>query len=113
LYAQGGTRPALDGTQATAALPAPAAGPVADIPVSGRVTDENGGGLPGVSVLIKGTTNGTATDAEGRFKLTAPDNGTLVFSFIGYTTQEVSVGGRSVVDLKMTADVESLSEVVV
>jgi CO dehydrogenase/acetyl-CoA synthase beta subunit len=89
LYAQGGAKLALDGTQATAVLPA---GPVADIPVSGRVTDENGASLPGVTVLVKGTTNGTATDADGRYKLTAPDNGTLVFSFIGYATQEVPVG---------------------
>src|SRR3712207_4732909 len=55
----------------TASLPTRSV--VADIPVSGRVTDENGGGLPGVSVLVKGTTNGTATDVDGRFKLTAPD----------------------------------------
>jgi TonB-linked SusC/RagA family outer membrane protein len=109
LYAQGGAALALGGTQATAAP----AGPVADIPVSGTVTADDGSGLPGVSVLVKGTTNGTATDAEGRFKLTVPDNGTLVFSFIGYTTQEVPIAGKSTINVKMAADVESLGEVVV
>ncbi|HEX8532336.1 MAG TPA: SusC/RagA family TonB-linked outer membrane protein, partial [Cytophagales bacterium] len=112
LYAQGGATLALGGTQAAAALPTPAR-PVADIPVSGRVTDENGSALPGVSVLVKGTTNGTATDAEGRYKLTAPDNGTLVFSFIGYTAQERAIGGQSTIDIKLAADVETLGEVVV
>ncbi len=113
LYAQAPAPLALqqDKTAATPATALP--GPVADIPVSGRVTDENGGGLPGVSVLVKGTTNGTATDADGRFKLTAPDNGTLVISFIGYTTQEIPIAGKSNFDVKMVADVESLSEVVV
>jgi len=93
---------------------APAAGTaVADIPVSGRITGEDGTGLPGVTVLVKGTTNGTATDADGRFKLTAPENGTLVVSFIGYTTQEIPIAGQATIDVRMTADVESLSEVVV
>ncbi len=112
LYAQGGATLALGSTQATAALPVPA-GPVADIPVSGRVTGEDGGGLPGVSVLVKGTTNGTATDVDGRFKLTAPDNGTLVVSFIGYVTQEIPIAGKATIDVKMATDVETLSEIVV
>ncbi len=111
LYAQTPAPLALQGGKA--APPAAVPGPVADIPVSGRVTAEDGSSLPGVSVLVKGTTNGTATDADGRFKLTAPDNGTLVFSFIGYTTQEVPIGGKSTIDVKLAADVESLGEVVV
>ncbi len=96
---------------ATARLQTPAA--VADIPVSGRVTDDNGGGIPGVSVLVKGTTNGTTTDEDGRYKLTAPDNATLVFSFIGYVTEEVAVGNRSQVDVRLVTDIKALSEVVV
>ncbi|CAA9251757.1 MAG: Outer membrane TonB-dependent transporter, utilization system for glycans and polysaccharides (PUL), SusC family [uncultured Cytophagales bacterium] len=111
LYAQ--TPVALALQQDQAAAPPASGTAVADIPVSGRITGEDGGGLPGVTVLVKGTTNGTATDADGRFKLTAPDNGTLVISFIGYTTQEVPIAGKSTIDVKLTADVESLSEVVV
>ncbi|CAA9251744.1 MAG: Outer membrane TonB-dependent transporter, utilization system for glycans and polysaccharides (PUL), SusC family [uncultured Cytophagales bacterium] len=95
----------------TARIETPAA--VADIPVSGRVTDENGGGIPGVSVLVKGTTNGTTTDVDGRYKLTAPDNATLVFSFIGYITQEAAIGNRGTVNVSLATDVKALSEVVV
>ncbi len=82
--------------------------------VTGRVTDENGGGFPGVNVLVKGTTTGTSTDTDGRYSLTVPDeNAILVFSFIGYTSQEVSVGGRTNVDITMSPDVKALEEVVV
>ncbi len=95
----------------TARIETPA--PVADIPVSGRVTDENGAGIPGVSVLVKGTTNGTTTDVEGGYKLTAPDNSTLVFSFIGYVTEEVAVGNRSTINISLVTDIKALSEVVV
>jgi TonB-linked SusC/RagA family outer membrane protein len=87
--------------------------PVADIPVSGRVTGDNGEGLPGVSVLVKGTTNGTTTDVEGRYKLTAPENATLVFSFIGYVTEEQALGNRTQVDVQLVTDIKALSEVVV
>ena len=61
--------------------------------VTGTVTDADGGApLPGVNVLIKGTTIGTATDADGKFSLNVPQNAaTLVFSFVGYTDQEVSI----------------------
>ncbi len=83
--------------------------------VSGRVTDgQTGGGLPGVSVVVKGTTTGTATDQDGAYSLAVPGDGaTLVFSFIGYVTEEVAVGSRSVVDVSLVPDVKSLSEVVV
>ncbi|HEX8532184.1 MAG TPA: carboxypeptidase-like regulatory domain-containing protein, partial [Cytophagales bacterium] len=97
------------GPAAPARLQTPA---VADIAVSGRVTDDNGGGIPGVSVLVKGTTNGTTTDEDGRYKLTAPDNATLVFSFIGYVTEEVALGNRSQVDVQLVTDIKALSEVV-
>ena len=93
--------------------PAPAMRRVADSPISGRITDEKGVGLPGVTVLVKGTTNGTQTDADGRFSIVAPADATLVFSFVGYATQEVAVGGRSSVDARMVTDTQGLSEVVV
>ncbi|HEY9487402.1 MAG TPA: TonB-dependent receptor [Chryseosolibacter sp.] len=82
--------------------------------VSGRVTDENGEPLPGVSVLEKGTSNGTVTDTEGSYSFSVTDeNVTLVFSFIGYMSQEIPVGGRSSIDIAMAQDVVSLGEVVV
>lgn len=83
--------------------------------VTGRVTStEDGSPLPGVNVLEKGTRNGTVTDTDGKFQLTLEnENGTLVFSFIGFATQEVEVGQRSVVDMSMAADVQQLTEVIV
>lgn len=83
--------------------------------VSGRVTStEDGSSLPGVNVVIKGTTNGTVTDSDGNYKLSLPaTGGALVFSFIGLQTQEVVVGERSVVDVSLALDVTQLSEVVV
>jgi TonB-dependent starch-binding outer membrane protein SusC len=82
--------------------------------VTGAVTADDGSALPGVTVLLKGSTTGTTTDADGVFKISLPSlDGTLVFSFIGYTTQEVPVSGRSTVDVKMTADITELGEVVI
>ena len=71
--------------------------------LSGKVTaEEDGSPLPGVNVVLKGSTTGTVTDAEGIYKLSVPtEGGTLVFSFIGLKTQEILVGERSVVDLQM------------
>jgi TonB-linked SusC/RagA family outer membrane protein len=83
--------------------------------VSGRVTSsEDGAAIPGVNVLLKGTAMGSVTDATGSYSLTVPESGgTLVFSFIGFVTQEVEIGQRSVVDVIMTPDVTQLTEVVV
>ncbi|PZR41354.1 MAG: SusC/RagA family TonB-linked outer membrane protein, partial [Azospira oryzae] len=83
--------------------------------VSGKVTStEDGTAIPGVNVVLKGTTNGTTTDAEGRFSLSVPNGGgSLVFSFIGLTTQEVGIGERTTVDVSLGLDVTQLSEVVV
>src|SRR5690606_36779060 len=83
--------------------------------VTGKVTSaEDGSTLPGVNVILKGTTTGTVTDIDGNYRVTVPeDGGTLVFSFIGFATQEVVVGARSVVDIQMESDVEQLGEVVV
>jgi TonB-linked SusC/RagA family outer membrane protein len=82
--------------------------------VTGTVTDETNTPLPGVNVLIKGSTVGTATDADGRYSIAVPDaNSVLVFSFIGYVTQEVPVGGQSQINVQLLTDVQTLSEVVV
>ncbi|QHT69995.1 TonB-dependent receptor [Rhodocytophaga rosea] len=84
------------------------------ISIRGKVTDEANMGLPGVNVLLKGTTNGTTTDAEGNYSLSAPDgDGTLVFSYIGYATQEVPVNNQTVINVVLLGDVQSLQEVVV
>ena len=83
--------------------------------VSGKLTSkEDGTALPGVNVVLKGTSNGTTTDADGNFSLTVPDaGGTLVFSFIGLATQEQLIGERTTVDVQMVADTKQLAEVVV
>ncbi|MDH5610332.1 MAG: TonB-dependent receptor plug domain-containing protein, partial [Cyclobacteriaceae bacterium] len=83
--------------------------------VSGRVTsDTDGSSIPGVTVLLKGTTNGATTDLDGNYRISIPDEGgTIVFSFIGMTTQEIEVGTRSVVDVTMSENVATLNEVVV
>jgi TonB-linked SusC/RagA family outer membrane protein len=96
-----------------AALPTTAVLQAADITVSGRVTDEKGEGLPGVNVVVKGTTNGAQTDVEGRYTLTVPDNATLVISYVGYTAREIVVGGRTTIDVPLVPDAQALSEVVV
>ena len=83
--------------------------------VTGTVTSgDDGGSLPGVNVVIKGTTLGTVTDIDGKYRLNVPvDGGVLVFSFIGLITQELQIGSRSVIDVQMVSDVTELSEVVV
>lgn len=81
--------------------------------VSGTVVDETGAAMPGVNVLVKGTPDGTVTDAQGRFNLSVGPNAVLVFSFVGYQSSEVSVGDRTTIDLALNPDATSLSEVVV
>lgn len=92
-----------------AALQASADG---DIRVSGVVMSE-GEPLPGASVLVKGTHNGTVTDVDGKYTLTVPADGTLVFSFIGLKTTEQKVNGRTVVNAELLPDSEQLDEVMV
>lgn len=70
--------------------------------------------LPGVTIVLKGTTRGTTTDVDGNYSIAVPDEGgTLVYSFIGYKTQEVQVGNQSIIDLKFVEDAQGLDEVVV
>ncbi|RYE24719.1 MAG: hypothetical protein EOP45_05510 [Sphingobacteriaceae bacterium] len=86
--------------------------PVTD--VSGVIKDEKGQPLPGVSVGIKGTTKGTTTDMNGRYSFTnLDDKSVLVFSFIGYVTQEIAVNGRQTIDILLSVSDNSLSDVVV
>jgi TonB-linked SusC/RagA family outer membrane protein len=83
--------------------------------ISGTVTDmENGEGLPGVNILAKGTTSGTVSDMNGQYRITVADDvETLVFSSIGYVTEEIQINGRSQISVSLSPDIQSLSEVVV
>ncbi|MFN4144795.1 MAG: SusC/RagA family TonB-linked outer membrane protein [Runella sp.] len=82
--------------------------------ITGKVTAaEDGSPLPGVSVVVKGTSKGTNTDQSGAYSIDAPANATLVFSFVGTTTQEVAVGNRTTVNVSLAADTKQLTEVVV
>src|SRR5678810_397346 len=82
--------------------------------VSGKVTDSKNNPLPGVSVVLKGTNKGTTTHSDGTFQFTdVPENGVLMFSYTGYATQEVSVKGKTTIDISLTEVVASLNEVVV
>lgn len=82
--------------------------------VTGKVVDENGGDLPGVTVLLKGTTKGTATGMDGTYSLSVPDvDGTLIFSFIGYQAKEQAIKGRATINVSMVPDQKALEEVVI
>jgi TonB-linked SusC/RagA family outer membrane protein len=81
--------------------------------VTGKVTDSQGASIPGVNVILKGTTSGTTTDAGGAFSIEAADNDVLQFSFIGFMPQEVNVGSRTIIDVQLAEDVKTLQEVVV
>jgi TonB-dependent starch-binding outer membrane protein SusC len=82
--------------------------------VSGKVTEANGGPLPGVTVQVKGTTSGTASDAEGNFTIAVPDNNAvLVISYVGYVTKEVPVGSQTTINITLSPDAKALEEVVV
>ncbi|NDU97729.1 SusC/RagA family TonB-linked outer membrane protein [Spirosoma terrae] len=85
-----------------------------DVTISGRVTSsDDGSPLPGVTVQVKGSQRGTTTDAQGNYNLSTSANNTLVFSYIGYTSQEVAIGRRTTIDVVLSGDQQQLSEVVV
>ncbi len=85
-----------------------------DASISGRViSSEDKSGLPGVSVQLKGTTRGTTTDADGNYRLSVPANGRLVFSFIGFASQEIAVGNQSTITVSLVPDAANLDEVIV
>ncbi|MGD1895216.1 MAG: SusC/RagA family TonB-linked outer membrane protein [Cyclobacteriaceae bacterium] len=83
--------------------------------ISGTVTDgENSEALPGVNILVKGSSTGTITDVDGNYRLTVPSAAeALIFSSIGYTPEEIAINGRTTIDLSMMPDIQSLQEVVV
>ncbi len=86
-------------------------------PITGKVTDELGEPLPGVNILLKGTSVGTVSNATGQYSISIPDNqnenGVLIFSFIGFVSQEIIIGGRTTIDVGMATDINTLGEVVV
>ncbi len=82
--------------------------------ITGTVLDSSDGSpLPGVNILIKGSSSGAVTDSNGKYSISASDNSILVFSFVGYASQEVEVGSRTVIDVTLQLDATALSEVVV
>jgi TonB-linked SusC/RagA family outer membrane protein len=82
--------------------------------VSGKVTDETGSPMPGVNVILKGTTTGVSTDANGTFKMAVQDNSSvLLISFIGYKAEEILVGSQTTINVSLSLDIETLSEIVV
>lgn len=95
--------------------PPRAVGQTNPVTITGVITAEDSNeGLPGVNVVYKGTTTGTTTDQDGRYRLSVPNaTGTLVFSYIGYVTQESSIGNQTSINAKLVADTKALSEVVV
>ncbi len=84
-----------------------------NIAVSGTVVEETGIPLPGVTILIKGTSSGTSTDLDGKYSLTVNNDATLVFSYVGYRDQEIVVGSRTIIDVSMQQAIQSIDEVVV
>ncbi|MDH5412524.1 MAG: SusC/RagA family TonB-linked outer membrane protein, partial [Flavobacteriaceae bacterium] len=84
-----------------------------DKTVTGTVSDETGEPLPGASVVVKGTTQGVTTDFDGNFAIQAPSNGTLIFSFIGYTTEEIPIDNKTTINISLEASISQLDEVVV
>ncbi|SNC75214.1 iron complex outermembrane recepter protein [Hymenobacter gelipurpurascens] len=81
--------------------------------VTGRVVDSNGTAQPGVTILERGTSNGTSTDASGRFSLSVPPTATLVISAVGSATQQIPLNGRSTIDVRLVDNETALNEVVV
>ncbi|ARS35572.1 SusC/RagA family TonB-linked outer membrane protein [Pontibacter actiniarum] len=105
-----------DATTATApvkATPVAERKAVQEQTVRGTVTDDSGIPLPGVAVVVKGTTRGTSTDLNGNFSIAVPANATLVFNYIGFSSREVVVGNQATIDVSLKPDTKALQEVVV
>lgn len=86
----------------------------AQVTVKGKVTDDSNEALPGVSIKVKNATNGTTTDINGNYSISVPEsNASLLYSFIGFATQEIAVNGRTTINVSLSADSKSLQEVVV
>ncbi|WP_154856474.1 SusC/RagA family TonB-linked outer membrane protein [Cyclobacterium xiamenense] len=82
-------------------------------PITGKIVDANGEGIPGATVLVEGTATGTASDIDGNFSLEVPDNAVLVISYIGYESQRVEVGNQNELTITLSEDLSSLDEIVV
>ena len=84
------------------------------ISITGRVTDSDGEAIPGVNIIVKGTSTGTVTDVEGNYQMEVPDeNSIIILSAVGFVTEEITVGNRVVIDLVLTPDLTQLEEIVV
>ncbi|MEQ9468743.1 MAG: carboxypeptidase-like regulatory domain-containing protein [Ekhidna sp.] len=81
--------------------------------VSGKVTDDSGESLPGVNVVVKGTTTGTTTDLDGNYRIDVNEGNSLIFSFIGFETQEVAILDRSIIDIALGGSIGLIGEVIV
>jgi TonB-linked SusC/RagA family outer membrane protein len=84
-----------------------------NINVTGTVTSDKNETLPGVTVVLKGTSTGTVTDIDGKYQITVPSNGTLVFSYVGMLPQEIAINGKTNLDVKLVTSVQTMNEVVV
>ena len=84
-----------------------------DVEITGTVTSESGETLPGVAISIEGTSAGTVSDIDGKYRISVPEGATLVFSYIGFATQRVEIGNRSVIDIVMAQEARALEEVVI
>ena len=82
--------------------------------VTGKVIDNQGGGLPGVNVVVEGTSTGVITDTNGDYQIGIPDGGAvLVFSFVGFVTEKIDIGNQSIINVTLLGDVAALQEVIV
>jgi TonB-linked SusC/RagA family outer membrane protein len=101
-------------TSATRSLTIPATGNVVLL-ITGTITDQSDGSpLPGVNIYVQGTTNGTTSDSNGKYAISVPDSSAiLVFSYVGYTTEEILINKRTLIDVGLVPDLQSLGEVVV
>jgi hypothetical protein len=75
-----------------------------DITVKGKVVSGGKEGLPGVTILVEGSSNGTTTDADGNYSIQAPSEGVIIFSYVGYVTQKIPVQNRSLIEVNLVAD---------
>ena len=108
------TLPDIERKLAAMLLNKPADPKSVDLKVRGKVLDEKGIGLPGVSIVMKGTQRGTTTDGEGTFQLDVTDrDAVLIFSFVGYLSKEIAVGSQTMIDVTLQVDNRSLEEIVV
>jgi TonB-linked SusC/RagA family outer membrane protein len=88
-------------------------GQAQDVSIKGKVIDESGLPIPGATILIKGTTKATSSDIDGNYQIKAASSGTLVFSYMGYTSVQEAINGRTSVNVKLSPESQSLQEVVV